>query len=560
VDFVGPGGFRYRVLRPHAKGGLGEVFVALDQELHREVALKEIQALHADNANSRGRFVLEAEITGRLEHPGIVPVYGLGAYADGRPFYAMRFIKGDNLKQAIARFHRQGSTDFADSTDKTESVESVKSVDRFSSLEFRNLLGRFLDVCNAVAYAHSRGVLHRDLKPGNVMLGQFGETLVVDWGLAKVVGRSEPGAGEGTLIASGSSIVETLAGSAVGTPAYMSPEQAEGKLDALGPRSDIYSLGAILYCLLTGQPPVRGDDAAVILEKVRRGDITAPRKLRPDVPPALEAICLEALALRPADRYPAVLALADDVKRWLADEPVSAYGEPWPVRAGRWARKHKPLVSGAAAALLVGLIAAAAGVLWYQEEQNREALRRAEAERKTMLAGAAVRHALEQAESAVEDLHDILKKPGGVFELLNRPENWQARIKLAEAALDRARALAKAETGLDPKLGAAADNLQAALRQDEDDRRLAVRLEKIRMDQAALVEGKFDFTRAAREYPQTFAEAGLAMPEGETEALATRIRSSRIKDQLVAALDDWAAVAYRLRKEELAERVLATGR
>jgi tetratricopeptide (TPR) repeat protein len=421
-------------------------------------------------------------------------------------------------------------------------------------------LGRFLDVCNAVAYAHSRGVLHRDLKPGNVMLGQFGETLVVDWGLAKVVGRSEPGGGEATLIASGSSIVETMAGSAVGTPAYMSPEQAEGKLDALGPRSDIYSLGAILYCLLTGQPPVQDDDAAVVLEKVRRGDITAPRALRPDVPPALEAICLKALALRPADRYPAVLALADDVTRWLADEPVSAYGEPWPVRAGRWARKHKPLVSGTAAALLVGLIAAAAGVMWYQEEQNRETLRRAEAERKTMLAGAAVRHALDQAESAVEELHDILKKPGGVFELLNRPENWQARIKLADAALDRARALAKAATGLDPKLGAEADNLQAALRQDEDDRRLVVRLEKIRMDKDAFVEGEFDYAGAAREYPKAFAEAGLAMPEGETEALASRIRASRIKEQLVAALDDWAFVAVRAGKEELAERVLATGR
>jgi tetratricopeptide (TPR) repeat protein len=392
------------------------------------------------------------------------------------------------------------------------------------------------------------------------MLGQFGETLVVDWGLAKVVGRSEPGAGEATLIASGSSIVETMAGSAVGTPAYMSPEQAEGKLDALGPRSDIYSLGAILFCLLTGQPPVQGDAAAVVLEKVRRGDITAPRALRPDVPPALEAVCLEALALRPTDRYPAVLALADDVKRWLADEPVSAYGEPWPVRAGRWARKHKPLVSGAAAALLVGIIAAAAGVLWYQEEQNREALRRAEAERKTMLAGAAVRHAVEQAQTAVEELHDILKKPGGVFELLNHPENWQSRIKLAEAALDRARALGKAETGLDPKLGADADKLQAALRQDDDDRRLAVRLEKIRMDQAAVVEGYFDYAGAVREYPQAFAEAGLAMPEGETEALATRIRSSRIKEQLVAALDDWAFVAYRAGKEEQAERILATGR
>ena len=163
-------GPRYRVLRPHAEGGLGEVFVAEDQELHREVALKEIKKEYAREEVSRGRFVQEAEITGGLEHPGIVPVYGLGTYADGRPFYAMRFIKGDNLKAAIERFHA------------TEPV-------RFDSLEFRQLLGRFVDVCQAVAYAHSRGVLHRDLKPGNIMLGKFGETLVVDWGLAKVVGR-----------------------------------------------------------------------------------------------------------------------------------------------------------------------------------------------------------------------------------------------------------------------------------------------------------------------------------------------------------------------------------
>ena len=165
-------GPRYRVLRPHAEGGLGEVFVAEDQELHREVALKEIKKEYAREEVSRGRFVQEAEITGGLEHPGIVPVYGLGTYADGRPFYAMRFIKGDNLKAAIERFHA------------TEPV-------RFDSLEFRQLLGRFVDVCQAVAYAHSRGVLHRDLKPGNIMLGKFGETLVVDWGLAKVVGRSD---------------------------------------------------------------------------------------------------------------------------------------------------------------------------------------------------------------------------------------------------------------------------------------------------------------------------------------------------------------------------------
>src|SRR5262249_20241143 len=163
-------GVRYRILRPHASGGLGDVFVAEDQELHREVALKEIRPQHAHNTHSRGRFLLEAEITGGLEHPGIVPVYGLGQYADGRPYDAMRFIYGDNLKEAIRRFHE------ADVPGRDPGERA---------LALRQLLRRFMDVCNAVAYAHSRGVLHRDLKPGNIMLGKFGETLVVDWGLAK---------------------------------------------------------------------------------------------------------------------------------------------------------------------------------------------------------------------------------------------------------------------------------------------------------------------------------------------------------------------------------------
>ena len=167
---------RFRILRPHARGGLGEVFVARDEELNRDVALKEIRGEHADNKDSRGRFVLEAEITGGLEHPGIVPVYGLGQYADGRPYYAMRFIQGDSLKEAISAFHSEQNANASDSE---------------RSLQLRKLLGRFIDVCQAIGYAHSRGVLHRDLKPGNIMLGKYGETLVVDWGLAKVKGREE---------------------------------------------------------------------------------------------------------------------------------------------------------------------------------------------------------------------------------------------------------------------------------------------------------------------------------------------------------------------------------
>ena len=171
-------GTRFRILRPHAKGGLGEVFVARDTELNRDVALKEIQEQFAYDPRYRARFEFEAEVTGGLEHPGIVPVYGLGHMADGRPFYAMRFIKGDSLKEAIGRFHEAEQQPGRDPGEST--------------LELRALLGRFIDVCDAVAYAHSRGVLHRDLKPGNIMLGKYGETLVVDWGLAKALDSLEP--------------------------------------------------------------------------------------------------------------------------------------------------------------------------------------------------------------------------------------------------------------------------------------------------------------------------------------------------------------------------------
>ncbi len=224
-------GRRFRILRPHASGGLGAVFVALDAELNREVALKQILPRHADDLNSRTRFLIEAEITGGLEHPGIVPVYGLGTDDGGRPYYAMRFIKGDTLKEAIDRFH----------TDET-----VKRDPGRRSLELRNLLHRFTDVCNAIEYAHSRRVLHRDIKPANVIVGKHGETLVVDWGLAKPLGgknETVADAAERSLMpVSASGSAETLPGSALGTPAYMSPEQAAGDLDHLGPRSDVYSL------------------------------------------------------------------------------------------------------------------------------------------------------------------------------------------------------------------------------------------------------------------------------------------------------------------------------
>ncbi len=350
---------RYRILRPHARGGLGEVYVAEDTEFGRHVALKEIQDRWADHADSRGRFVLEAEITGGLEHPGIVPVYGLGTYSDGRPFYAMRFIQGDNLQETIKRFHdpASGVASAPRETSEPGALTQPRSPN-FASLEFRDLVRRFVDVCNAVAYAHSRGVLHRDLKPGNVMLGRYGETLVVDWGLAKATGRagSVSDRSDGPLLQprSGGDSSATVAGQALGTPAYMSPEQAAGRLADLGPATDVYSLGATLYELLTGRVPITGSSVGELLEAVQAGRFPPPRAVRAAVPAALEAVCLKAMALRPGERYGSALELAADLDRWLADEPVSAYREPRRERLRRWLRKHRT----ASAVVAVGLVAA----------------------------------------------------------------------------------------------------------------------------------------------------------------------------------------------------------
>jgi serine/threonine-protein kinase len=341
---------RYRPLRFLAEGGLGRVFVARDEEVGREVALKRIKEGKARDDNQIERFRREAEITGRLEHPGIVPVYGLGVEAGGRPFYVMRLIRGESLQDALATFF---------------GADRVSGSER--DLTLRRLVDRLIAACNAVAYAHSRGVIHRDLKPANIMLGKYGETLVVDWGLAKLVGRDEVHHDpvEEILSPSGGDPSDTAPGSPMGTPGFMSPEQAKGEWDGVGPATDVFGLGATLYAVLTGEAPFRS------LAEARTGTCRPPRQLRPDVPPALQAVCLTAMAPRPEDRYATVLELGRDLERWLGDEPIPVYPEPLKVRAWRWVKRRRTLVATGVALLLTGTISLLCATLLLHREQKR---------------------------------------------------------------------------------------------------------------------------------------------------------------------------------------------
>jgi serine/threonine-protein kinase len=348
---------RYRLTRLHAKGGLGQVWLARDTELGRNVALKELRPDRSRNPNVWARFFDEARITGQLEHPGIVPVYELAKpEGDAAPFYTMRFVRGRTLAEATEAYHRRRRDGEA------------------TPLDLANLLNAFVGVCNAIAYAHSRGVIHRDLKGQNVVLGDFGEVIVLDWGLAKIVGQ--PAADRDApppLVppASAEPHDATLPGQAIGTPAYMAPEQAEGRSEAIDAHTDIYGLGAILYEILAGQPPFSGDDTAEVLRRVVHEEPRRPRLLNPVAPAALESIGRKAMAKRPGDRYARADDLAQDVRRFLADEPVSVHRDPLSTRLTRWGRRHRTAAAATMALMATALVSVSVAAVLIGRERAR---------------------------------------------------------------------------------------------------------------------------------------------------------------------------------------------
>ncbi|MGE0430736.1 MAG: protein kinase [Planctomycetota bacterium] len=401
------------------RGGLGVVQQARDRTLWRETAIK----LVIDTTDERNvaRFIEEAQITGQLEHPNIVPVHELGRDAEGRPFMAMKRVRGHTLMELIERARKAGR--------KSTLADLTKD----------RRLDVFLKVCDAIAYAHSRGVIHRDLKPANIMVGEFGEVLVMDWGIARPIGASARGglpAAKKSIgkrrsggvqaaptartireveAADGAAI--TLDGEVLGTPSYMPPEQAAG--EATDERSDVFALGATLYHALTFQLPYRSEGGVwMVVELARRAEWIAPRQCAPhqQIPPELDAIVCKAMAPDPRDRYRRVSDLRDDIEAFLANQPISARRDGIARRLVKWARRHPAmLMVGTVTSVSVVLLGLAVSLLWAMNaEKERVALEQQMQEDAWHRQAAEQEQAREQAELAA------LAKDERIGELLER--------------------------------------------------------------------------------------------------------------------------------------------
>lgn len=406
AEWLPTGAERYLGEEEIGRGGWGVVVKAQDRQLRRDVAVKKLSRQASAETDVARRFLHEARITGQLQHPGIVPVYERGISRDDKqPFYAMKLLDGVTLRDVIRNYHAlpKGPAKRAN---------------------FLSVLNSFVDVCQAVAYAHSKNIIHRDLKPTNVVVGEFGETVVVDWGLAKDLSEvvTAPELNEET-VAAGTPMVAakkehssklsglldpvlTQAGSVIGTPAFMSPEQARGATSEIDTRSDTYALGVILYVILAGKPPFHGEDVPTTLKQVVEGQYQHPKVIDKGIPAPLASICVKAMARERDDRYQDAGEIAEDIHRYLASETVSAHKYSPIERAGRWCRRHPTLTATTVVGMLILAVASTISTAIVSEAHRTEKAAKEEAIAAHASEAAAKQEAVVAKERAFERLED----------------------------------------------------------------------------------------------------------------------------------------------------------
>jgi tRNA A-37 threonylcarbamoyl transferase component Bud32 len=348
---------RYVVVREIARGGMGKVLEVEDTELRRSVALKVLRKEYLARKDIVERFLEEAQITGQLEHPNIVPVHEMGVDGAGNLYFTMKYVEGMSLSELLLKL-RQGNRD-------TE-----------RDFPLLKLLDIFIKICEGIGFAHNRGVIHRDLKPANIMVGKFGEVQVMDWGVAKIIGREMPSEGDSGIVMTDrldQGSAHTMMGSVIGTPSFMAPEQARGDLDAIGPKTDIFSLGVILYEMLALRSPWTGKSSDEVLEQVRETTPVKPSERNPDrvIPAELERLCLRCLEKDPEARVSSTKELEDNVRSFIEGRAMGAVDYSAIRLATKWIARHKREVGGAALTLVL-VVGGVLGTLWYLKKLDQE--------------------------------------------------------------------------------------------------------------------------------------------------------------------------------------------
>jgi serine/threonine protein kinase len=505
----------FQIVREVGRGGMGVVYEAVQRSLGRRVALKVLPFAATMDPRQLQRFHNEARAAAGLHHTNIVPVYAVGQER-GVHYYAMQFIDGRTLAQLIAEQRGQGLTQVptmpegepAAATTNPPAAQATSAAPRDAAY-FKQVAEWGIQAAEALDCAHTLGIVHRDVKPANLLVDATGRLWVTDFGLAQVQSDARL----------------TMTGDLVGTLRYMSLEQALAKRAVIDHRTDVYSLGATLYELLTLEPVFAGTDREELLRQIAFEEPRRARRLNRAIPAELETIVLKALEKNPTERYSTAQELAGDLERWLRDEPIRARRPTLVQRARKWCRRHRPVAAGLAAALAAAVVVAVVMGFWYQQ-------RLADTER-------GVTTALREAQWLVDEVDIQLLREGD--RLIEHPERWQATALRALAAQEKAEELLAAGVATE-SLAARVRHVRAAVYAAVTDSRLLVDLDRIRQEHVAAVRANhFDDQWTASLYAALLGGYGvdLAAPE----AAAARVRDSRLREALLSALADWARVA-----------------